>query len=74
MNDLATTTPDLGLILAIVIPLLVVQVALMIVALRDLLRPDRRVRGGDKRIWIIVIVLGELIGPLVYLAFGRVDE
>jgi hypothetical protein len=60
--------------LPLLIPLLLIQVALVIAALRDLLRPERRVRGGDKRIWAVVIVLGELIGPLLYFTLGRVEE
>lgn len=61
-------------ILPLVLPLLVLDLVLIVVALRDLLRPDRRVRGGDKRIWAVVIVVVEIIGPLVYLTLGRVDE
>jgi len=61
-------------VLPLLLPLLVVQVALIVVALRDLVRPERRVRGGDKRIWALVIVLGEVIGPLLYLTLGRVEE
>ena len=56
------------------LPLLVVDLVLIVVALRDLIRPDRRVRGGDKRIWAVVIVIVEFIGPLLYLTVGRVDE
>lgn len=61
-------------ILPLILPLLVVDLVLIVVALRDLIRPDRRVRGGDKRIWAVVIVLVEVIGPLLYLTVGRVDE
>jgi hypothetical protein len=61
-------------VLPLVLPLLVIQVALIVVALRDLVRPERRVRGGDKRIWALVIVLGEVIGPILYLTLGRVEE
>lgn len=60
--------------LPLLIPLVLIQVVLIVIALRDLVRPERRVRGGDKRIWAVVIVLGELIGPLVYLTLGRVEE
>jgi hypothetical protein len=61
-------------LLPILAPLLVLQLILIVVALRDLFRPDRRVRGGNKRIWAIVIILGELLGPLIYLAVGRLEE
>ena len=60
-------------ILPLLIPLLVLQVALIAVGLFDLTRPERRVRGGNKLVWGLVIVFGELIGPLVYFLFGRED-
>ncbi|MEA2537160.1 MAG: hypothetical protein QOF11_1394 [Chloroflexota bacterium] len=60
--------------LPILVPLIAVQIALIFIALRDLARPERRVRGGDKRVWALIIVFGELLGPLLYLAVGRVEE
>jgi hypothetical protein len=63
----------LGQILPLIIPLLVLQLALMAVGLYDLTRPDRRVKGGNKLVWGLVIVFGELFGPLIYFLFGRED-
>jgi uncharacterized Tic20 family protein len=63
----------IGELLPILVPLLILQLALMVLALRDLIRPERRVRGGYKALWGVVIVLGELIGPLVYFWLGRED-
>jgi hypothetical protein len=62
---------SLGQIIAILAPLLVLQLVLMGVGLYDLTRPERRVKGGNKLVWGVVIVLGELLGPLVYFLFGR---
>lgn len=64
---------DLGSVLSIlpfIIPVFIIEVALMVIALVDVIRRER-VRGGNKVIWIIVIVLISLIGPIVYLLFGR---
>jgi hypothetical protein len=58
----------------LLLPIIVVQLALMAIALRDLLREERRVRGGNKGLWAVVIVFGQLLGPLAYLAFGRLEE
>lgn len=58
-------------ILPLIIPLVVLQVALMAIGLWDLTRPDRRVRGDNKLVWGLVIVFGQLLGPLVYFFFGR---
>jgi hypothetical protein len=65
---------ELKEILPLLIPLIAIQLVLIVVALRDLIRPERKVRGGDKRLWAIVIVLGELFGPLIYLTIGRIEE
>lgn len=65
---------DTEQLVAILVPLIAVQLALMIVALRDLVRPERRVRGGPKWVWAIVIVFGELLGPAIYLLAGRENE
>ena len=65
---------DFGLVAVILLPLLFIQVILIVVALRDLVRPERRVRGGNKWLWAVIIVIGELLGPLLYFALGRENE
>ena len=64
---------DFMQILPFVIPLVLVQVVLIIVSLLDLSRREK-VKFLPKWAWVIIIVLGELIGPAVYLIFGRVEE
>jgi hypothetical protein len=61
-------------LLPIILPLIAVQVVLIAVALRDLMRPERRVRGDSKLVWGLVIVVLELLGPLLYFTFGRTNE
>lgn len=61
-------------ILLLLIPILVIQVGLVILALRDLLQPDRRVRGDNKLVWGVIIVAVNLIGPIVYFAVGREES
>lgn len=65
---------DFGLVAVILLPLLFIQLILILVALRDLLRPERRVKGGNKWLWALIIVVGELLGPLLYFAVGRENE
>ena len=65
---------DIGQILAIALPLFAIQLTLIVIALRDLMLPERRVRGDNKLVWGAIIVLGELLGPLVYFAVGRESE
>jgi len=59
----------IGEYLPFLIPILVLQLVLMIWALVDLSRREKT--RGPKWLWAIIIVLGELIGPIVYFLFGR---
>ena len=61
-------------IVLLLLPVIVVQLALLVLALRDLLRPERHVRGDSKLMWGIVIVLVGLLGPILYFAVGREDR
>jgi hypothetical protein len=60
-------------IVALLAPIIVIQLGLMIAALYDLEREERRVRGGNKLVWVLVIVFLNIIGPIVYFVAGR-DE
>ena len=62
---------ELSEILLLLTPLAVIQLALLGFALKDLLNPERRVKGGNKLVWALFIVLVNLIGPLVYFFAGR---
>ena len=61
-------------ILLLILPIVAIQVALVIVALRDLVRPERGVRGESKLMWGMIIVLFSLLGPILYLTVGRRPE
>jgi hypothetical protein len=60
---------NLTLILLLAIPILLIQIGLQIYALVDLIRQPK-VRG-PKWVWVIIILLGEFIGAIVYLVFGK---
>lgn len=61
-------------LLPFLIPVVILQLALMVFGLYDLTRPDRRVKGESKLLWGIVIVVVNLFGPLVYFMFGREES
>jgi hypothetical protein len=67
-------TPDLGPLIAILVPLIALQVVLLIFALYDLTRAGRRVRGDNKVIWALVIIFVSMIGPVLYFLVGREQE
>ena len=60
-------------ILPFLIPLFIIQVALTVIALVDLVKRER-VRGGNKLVWVLVIILINIIGPIIYLLAGREDS
>ena len=67
---------DLGEIRAMIpllIPLVVIQLVLIGITLRDLVR-RKRVKGGNKLVWGLVIVFIQYIGPILYLIIGREED
>jgi hypothetical protein len=65
--------PDSQLLL-LLLPVILVELGLIVFALHDLLRPERRVRGDSKLMWGILIVVISLLGPILYLTVGRLEE
>lgn len=59
--------------LPFVIPLIIAEITLAIVALVHVLRHPRY-RFGNKVIWVIIVCLVQFIGPTVYFVFGRGEE
>lgn len=61
---------DIQTLLPILIPVIILEIILVIVALRVLLKHPDQVRG-PKFLWILVILFIQIIGPIVFLTFGR---
>jgi len=59
--------------LPFLIPILVIQLALLVFALVDLVK-RKRVKGGNKILWGAIIILIDIIGPIIYLLFGREED
>ncbi|MGZ8514000.1 MAG: PLD nuclease N-terminal domain-containing protein [Candidatus Limnocylindrales bacterium] len=58
-------------IIALLAPIIIIQLGLMVAALVDLERGERHVRGGSKLVWALVIVFVSVIGPIIYFVAGR---
>jgi hypothetical protein len=72
MSPSASNSIDILLkLLPLLIPLVLLQLVLMVVALVDLVRREKT--RGPKWMWVIIILLGELLGPILYLLIGRVE-
>ncbi len=55
--------------------LIAVQLVAQGFALYDLVRrPAAEVRTGRKWVWILIIALGEIAGPIAYFAAGRLPR
>ena len=64
---------DLGQFIPLIIPIVLVELGLLAFALYDLLK-RKRVRGGSKWVWGILIVVVNIIGPIIYLLLGREED
>ena len=58
--------------LPLIIPVVLIELALLITALVDLIRREKT--NGPKWAWALVIVLVNFIGPIIYFIAGRKDE
>lgn len=54
---------------AIVAPFLIIEAILLVIALVDWVRIDKT--NGPKWVWLLIIVLFNLIGPILYFLIGR---
>jgi hypothetical protein len=69
MKELAFLTEYLPFL----IPLAIAELALMITALVHVIRHPHY-RFGNKVMWILIVVLINFIGPIVYFAAGRGED
>jgi len=70
MDTVTTPLERIVQLLPYIIPLVLLQLILMIIALVDLSRREK-VRGLPKWLWVIIIVVGEMVGPILYFILGR---
>jgi hypothetical protein len=59
--------------LPFLIPLMVIELALMVIALVDLFKREN-MKSNTRLVWVFVIILISIFGPIAYLLFGRKDK
>lgn len=59
-------------LLPLLIPLVLVQITLMIIALVDLIKREKT--RGPKWLWFVVVIFVNTIGPIIYFVVGREEE
>ncbi|CUM81545.1 Uncharacterised protein [Blautia hydrogenotrophica] len=57
-------------ILPLLIPILLIDIALAVGAVRHILRHPCY-RFGNKTMWLVIAIVLLLFGPLIYFAFGK---
>jgi hypothetical protein len=67
-EDVLTTIKEL---LPFLIPIVLIELALIVAALVDLIRRDQT--RGPKWLWVIVILFFNFIGPIIYFVVARED-
>jgi len=65
---------DTGTLIAVLLPLVILQLILLVAALYDLTRPNRRVKGDSKAVWALIVIFVSTIGPILYFLVGREPE
>lgn len=63
---------DWNLVLAILLPLVAIELGFRIYAIVDILKTERRVRFISKKIWLLVVAIVNF-GWVVYLIVGKED-
>jgi hypothetical protein len=58
-------------LIPLLIPVIIIELGLMIIALLDLVKRERT--RGPKWVWALVIIFLNIFGPIAYLLFGRRD-
>lgn len=59
--------------LPLLIPVIIIELALAITALIHVLKHPVY-RFGNKVMWIVIVLIVQIIGPVVYFVFGRGEE
>lgn len=59
--------------LPFLIPLVILELTLAIVALVHVIRHPHY-RFGNTVLWVIIVLFIQIIGPIFYFAFGRGEE
>lgn len=64
---------DILALLPLIVPLFLIQLGLAIYALFAL-KGAKKVKGDSKLVWVFIILLVNLIGPILFLTIGRVND
>lgn len=61
---------ELSEILLVVVPIVIVEIVLGIIALLGIFKLYG-CRNGNKTLWALIVIFVQIIGPILYFAFGK---
>ncbi|WP_368505386.1 PLD nuclease N-terminal domain-containing protein [Alkalihalophilus sp. As8PL] len=70
MNEIIAELEQMNL--AVILPFFIIQLILMVIALVDWFKIEKT--NGPKWMWLFIIVLVNIIGPILYFVIGRRQE
>ena len=70
--EVAVTMDTIRPLIPYLIPIIILELGLVIFALLDLSRRERV--NGPKWMWLVIILLAQLVGPILYFTVGRRDS
>ncbi|MEW3594506.1 PLD nuclease N-terminal domain-containing protein [Enterococcus entomosocium] len=74
MNSFSLNVPEnISDYLPILIPLILLQLILIVLAVRDILKQEQ-FKFGSRILWLFIACFVSLIGPILYFAFGKGDR
>lgn len=59
--------------LPFIIPIVLIEMILMLTALIHVLK-HKKYRFGNQIMWVIIVVLLQIIGPILYFTIGRGED
>ncbi|WP_240644632.1 PLD nuclease N-terminal domain-containing protein [Paenibacillus paeoniae] len=65
-------TMELSQWMGLIVPLVLLQLLLMIIALVLCVKAEET--RGPKWMWALIIILGQLLGPIAFFLFGRRNQ
>jgi hypothetical protein len=65
---------DTTTLILMLIPLILIQVGLQIFSLVDLYKHHGARPPAPTWLWVLIIIFGELLGPILYFIFGRKED
>lgn len=66
--------PDVKELLPFIVPLIILEIALLGFSIRHILTHDTYKRGS-RVMWLVIVIVGmEFIGPILYFLLGKEDS